>query len=386
MPERRTIRDVGCVVLSMAVAWGGAAGAMEVDLRGQAAASFVSSDAEARVLRADFRYQPDLTITLPTSGTTDLTGFVAGEALFRSSIRSLDTIEGEGEISLYRAWVRYAGSRAEIRLGRQKLSFGSATLLRPLMWFDSIDPRDPLQLTEGVDGLLVRSFFANNANVWLWGLLGNEDPRGWELFPTVADEAEYGGRLQWPLGNGEVAATYHHRLADLPLPAVPLPGNPDPRTPENRFALDGKWDLTVGVWFEAVLVRQENDLLPRPWRRIAVAGIDYTFGIGQGLTVLAEHLVAGESEDPFGAGDLIDYGALSLRYPWGVVDEFGLIVNYDWDNADWYNFLEWRRTYDRWSFHLMGFANPAEGGAAPLMQGSGLLSGTGGRLLVAFNH
>lgn len=381
MSRHRTL-GILLAVLSL----GRVAGAAEADLRGQAAVSFVSSDAEARVLRADFRYQPDLTVTLPVGATTDLTGFVAGEALFRSRIRSLDTIEGEGELSLYRAWIRYAGSRAELRAGRQKLSFGSATLLRPLMWFDSIDPRDPLQLTEGVDGLLARIFFDNNANIWLWGLYGNEDPRGWEIFPTEKDEAEFGGRVQWPLGSGELAATYHHRVADLGAFVVGVPLAVDTRAPENRVALDGKWDLTVGVWFEAVLVHQENDLVPEPYRRIWVAGVDYTFGIGEGLTALAEHLGAGDAVEAFGDGDFADYSAFSLRYPWGVVDEFGLIVNYDWENEDWYNFLEWRRTYDRWSFHLMGFANPVETGGTPVMQGGGLLSGTGARILIAFNH
>ena len=381
MTDRRALVAVVCLFLI----WGGA-DAQEVDFRGQAAASFVSSDADARQLRADFRYQPDLTVSVPVGASSDLTGFVAGEFLYSSRIWSLDTAEGEGEASLYRMWLRYSGSRSELRVGRQKISFGSATLLRPLMWFDSIDPRDPLQLTAGVDGALVRMFFDNNANIWAWCLYGNEEPKGWDALPTVEDEVEYGGRVQWPLGNGEIAATYHHRVADLGALADSLPPGSGIRAPEDRVALDGKWDLTVGVWFEAVLVHQDYDLLTRPWGRIGAVGIDYTFGIGDGLTTVVEYLASGDSEEAFGSGDLTDYSAFSLLYPWGVVDEFSLIVNYDWENEDWYNFLEWRRTYDRWSFHLMGFANPAEAAETPVLMGGGLLSGTGVRLLVAFNH
>jgi hypothetical protein len=51
----------------------------------------------------------------------------------------------------------------------QKINFGSASMLRPLMWFDQMDPRDPLQLTDGVWGLLGRYYFLNNANIWLVG-------------------------------------------------------------------------------------------------------------------------------------------------------------------------------------------------------------------------
>jgi len=80
-----------------------------------------------------------------------------------------------GHIKPYRLWVRYSTEHLELRTGLQKISFGSATLLRPLMWFDQLDPRDPLQLTDGVWGMLGRYYFPNNANLWLWGLEGNKN-------------------------------------------------------------------------------------------------------------------------------------------------------------------------------------------------------------------
>jgi len=69
----------------------------------------------------------------------------------------------------YRAWLRYSAPRFEARLGLQKLNFGSATMLRPLQWFDRLDPRDPLALTDGVYAGLARYYFPNDANVWTWG-------------------------------------------------------------------------------------------------------------------------------------------------------------------------------------------------------------------------
>ncbi|UCE08488.1 MAG: hypothetical protein JSW07_10885, partial [bacterium] len=53
---------------------------------------------------------------------------------------ALDDIRTDGEIEPYRAWARFATSQLDIRIGLQKINFGSATMLRPLMWFDSIDP------------------------------------------------------------------------------------------------------------------------------------------------------------------------------------------------------------------------------------------------------
>jgi len=361
--------------------------ATEVDLQGELGLSLTTNDIAPRSLRADARYQPDLTVTLPLDSYRSLTAFASAEALYRSDIESFDRADGDDDLSLYRLWLRYGSGRTELRVGRQKLGFGSATLLRPLMWFDGTDPRDPLQLTEGVDALLLRYYFGNNANLWLWGLHGDRDPRGWELAPSRERKAEYGGRIQWPLGNGELAASYHRRRADISSLAPPLfPARTGLEALEDRYGLDGKWDVAVGVWFEAAVVRQRHDLVVRPYRRFVCVGADYTFALGRGLTVLAEHLRVGSAEELFGAGTDLDSSAFSLRYPWGVVDEFGLVLNYDWDAGDLYNFLEWRRTYDRWSFHLMGFANPAEAGIMTQSPGSNLLAGNGARILITFNH
>jgi len=48
-----------------------------------------------------------------------------------------------GETEVHRLWFRIAADRWEVRFGRQKISFGSASLVRPLMWFDRTDARDP---------------------------------------------------------------------------------------------------------------------------------------------------------------------------------------------------------------------------------------------------
>ena len=86
-----------------------------------------------------------------------------------------------------------------VRGGLQKINFGSANLLRPLMWFDQIDPRDPLQLTDGVWGILGRYYFLNNANIWVWGLIGNDQRKGWEVIPSVKNKPEFGFRVQMPI-------------------------------------------------------------------------------------------------------------------------------------------------------------------------------------------
>jgi hypothetical protein len=387
MPHRSA-----CLVLLLVILVTGASGAaraVDLSLRGEAAAAVTVNDVEPRSTYFSGRYQPELFAGVPLMRSTSLDALVSVELSGTDRVISLDETDADGDAEFYRAWLRLAGNQFEARVGRQKIAFGSATLLRPLMWFDRLDPRDPLQITEGVDALLVRYYFLNNANVWLWGLLGNDEPKGWELLPTSDEDPEYGGRLQVPAGAGELAASYHHRRADASaaLPP-PLPGLPaiDPLIREDRYALDGKWDATVGLWFEAMLVHQHSGLLTRPYRRLAVAGLDYTFDLGEGLTVMGEHFLADVAEKAFGAGEGSATSAFSVRYRWGVVDELSAIFYYDWKQDELYSFGSWRRTYDHWAFNLLTFANPDAGSFAAGQPRSELLAGTGAQILVSYNH
>jgi hypothetical protein len=127
-------------------------------------------------------------------------------------------------------------------------------------------------------------------------------------------------------------------------------------------------------------------LLSHPYRRQVVVGTDYTFGLGEGLTVLGEHFVLDSSERVFGSGDGTSTSALSARYRWGVVDEMSAILYYDWEQQKAFKFATWRRTYDRWAFHLILFANPSGAVSTAVQPRSNLLAGSGFQVLIAFHH
>jgi len=40
------------------------------------------------------------------------------------------------------------------------------------------------------------------------------------------------------------------------------------------------------------------------------------------------------------------------------MDPINAMVYYDWDNDEWFRYVRWQRTYDYWSFHVIGFWNP----------------------------
>ena len=90
-------------------------------------------------------------------------------------IKPFSEFESNIPVKPYRIWARYSTDRMEFRAGLQKINFGSAQMMRPLMWFDKMDSRDPLQMTDGVWGGLFRYYFKNNVNIWLWGLTMNKD-------------------------------------------------------------------------------------------------------------------------------------------------------------------------------------------------------------------
>jgi hypothetical protein len=259
----------------------------------------------------------------------------------------------------YRLWLRYSTSNLEIRAGLQKINFGSSNIFRPLMWFDRMDFRDPLQLTDGVYGLLGRYYFNNNANIWLWTLYGNKDVKGWESAPSVPTIPEYGGRAQIPVPKGELAMSYHHRVADYSEFYSNNPMVTYTHFNENLLAVDGKWDLGVGVWFEYVfkINDEDNQILSR-YETYYSLGADYTFNIGNGLNLITEFFHYSNSTDDDQQKKKSNFSSMSLNYPFTLSHTLSCFVNYNWDNHEWYRYLNLQLKYDYLSLYIMAFWNP----------------------------
>jgi hypothetical protein len=281
--------------------------------------------------------------------------------------------------------MKFSGDQFEIRGGLQKINFGSASMLRPLMWFDEIDPRDPLQLTDGVWGILGRYYFLNNANIWIWGLIGNDSPKGWEIIPSVRTKPEFGFRAQIPVPGGELATTYHYRTADAER-VFPIPNGEKAHVREKRLALDGKFDYVLGIWFEAALTHQEIHLPELKYKRALSVGLDYTFGLGNGLNMMTEFFTFGTSEQAFGKGEDVYFSALSANYSFNIFMGLNGIIFYDYTNGDIYNFINWSWQFDKWSFFIMGFWNPQRFNIYQGLEGTNLYAGRGLQFMVVFNH
>lgn len=350
--------------------------AMEIDVRGQVSGWTTETRTNgAWRNRSGMRYLPEVTAahTFGNGALLDVEMSLNGFLLYDSAAKD------DADLKLYRLKLRVATDQTETRLGLQRINFGPASLLRSLQWFDQLDPHDPMQLTDGVYGLLFKYTALNNANVWLWGLYGNDDLKGYETLPSVDDTPEFGGRMQYPLFDGEFAATFHTRRVDASKYRLP-------EFREYRVALDGRWNLTIGAWFESVLQKQDSPLLPYQWTTMTTLGADYTFRIGNGLHLLAEHLMTALSDDPFGWDQDTHVSAMSLDYPIGLLDRAQAVGYYDWDEREYSQYVSWQRTYDNWMISLSAFHYPDARNDASAKNQQAFRAGYGGQVMVIFNH
>jgi hypothetical protein len=291
----------------------------------------------------------------------------------------------DSKIKPYRLWVRLSTERFELRAGLQKINFGSASMLRPLMWFDHIDPRDPLQLTDGVYGLLGRYYFQNNSNAWLWVLWGNDKTKGWETVPTAKKDPEFGGRMQVPVAKGELAVSYHHRTANLEGVLYPAFIHGSAVYPEDKIGLDGKWDIGPGVWVEYSLTHGKPDSAYfQPWTKLFTLGIDYTFGLGNGVYAASEFFRYSSAGEIFNAGIYQTFSSLTLNYPVGI-NKIGSIIYYNWTDKSWYRFINLQRQSDNWTYYLFLFWNPEKFAIYNNISGNNMFSGKGIQFMAVFN-
>lgn len=339
------------------------------------------------------RYLPELNYgyTLKNKSTLDFeaSANVYGSVLFRA----FDSSRTDGNIKPYRLWARYAGNQFEVRLGLQKINFGTATTLRPLQWFDQMDPRDPLQFTTGVYGALGRYYFLNNANIWAWVLYGNENARGFEPMSSKKNSPEFGGRVQLPVTKGEIALTYHHRNASSIEFANELAGlhsyNNIPsynNIAENRYGLDGKWDVEVGVWFEAVHINKAKDVGTLTNQSFLTVGVDYTFALGSGLNVSIENMLISYNKNSFDFKENSNITATSIRYPLGFFDNISTIFNYSWKSKELSFFLNYQHQFKKLTGYIMAYYNPDNQPAMGAVSYENSFSGAGFRLMLVFNH
>ncbi len=368
----------------------------EFRLRGQASGWLNVNPKNDMALWTGVRYIPQLNYGIPLPGGALIDFELSANITGSSLIDPFNSFDTDGNIKLYRTWARYAANQFELRIGLQKINFGSASMARPLMWFDQVDPRDPLQITDGVWSMLGRYYFLNNTNIWLWALYGNEGPKTWEIGETTSGSPEFGGRLQAPVLGGEAAFSFHHRKADMGMVLYNRiksggAGQADMNNgfvniPENRFGFDARWDIEIGLWVEGALIQKRKDVWQLTNQHLVTLGADYTFGVGNGLYIAAEQLMISMGENAYQFDNRTNFTALSLSYPLGIFDNINAILYRNWTNDNTYSFINWHRQFDRLGFYLMAFWNPETFRLPQQAEAAQMFSGRGFQVMLVLNH
>lgn len=354
--------------------------ARQVSFQGQLSGWLSHSDASTDRTTIGLRYIPWLIVSEPARGDSLLDFELAAKAYTSAPPDKPGEAGDNSELKFYRLSARYSSKQFETRIGLQKINFGPAKTLRSLMWFDSLDPRDPLKITDGVWALLTRLYFLDNSNIWLWGIKGDGNAKGLETAGSDKDKPELGGRYQFPVPSGEAALSFNRRYLDSagwasnPLTSVIAASIADGL--ENRIALDGSFDLGAGLWFETVFSEIRIDAGSSLWNDSATLGIDYTFKPGIIFTLENFIQLSGTARDKLSEAG--KYSALSLNYSFSVIDSITAIGYYDWLQGKTAAYAGLQRTYDDWLLNLMFFAGP-DSGTAPL-------SGNGIQIMATYNH
>jgi hypothetical protein len=367
---------------------GEAALCLSYDFQGQAS---LLGNGRSRDGKRDYgmqvRYIPQVTLLQKAGDYTFLDLEASLDVLLRTGTE--DEADTSG-VDLYRLKLRFATPHSETRLGLQQLNFGPAYLLRPLRWFDMLDPRDPLGITDGVRALSFRYVTPRNASFWLWGLYGNDRVKGYETLATPDNEVEFGGRIQLPVSSGEMGLTFHRRTVTSPTPAggdfaaVPVPAAEN--FPEYRYAIDSRWDVEIGLWIEAAFTQQKSEFVPFEWQQMITLGGDYTLPVGNGPHILLEHMAVDTADRMLGWDRDAHVSGFMIGYPLGLMDRLSAIGFYSWEDEEYSQYLSWDRTWDLFTFHASGFRYP-DGGGSFLPGGTGSYpGGYGAQVVLIFNH
>jgi len=353
-----------------------------VDYKGQLSGEYTGlSIANSNTSIFTLRYIPDITLqaALSPDKSWDINISANLFSTFQTHVDGATTHEAD----LYRLNTSYQTLQGDIRLGLQKVNFGPALLLRPLRWFDQVSPIDPLKLTDGVKGIRYRYVFLNNANIWFWILYDNSSLKGYEQGLTDDHTPELGGRYQFPLSRGELGLSYHQRKTltmgysgdDLGYDLI-----------ERRVAIDGKWDIGAGVWFEYVQVDQgASSQSNQNWISMLTMGTDYTFLYGNGLHTLLEHMISTATDRAMRWYNPVQTSALQLSYPMTILDSFSFITLYSWERQQAFHYARWNRSYDNFAINLSAFLTSSGEQQASDLLPTGTL-GDGIQLTVVYYH
>jgi hypothetical protein len=259
----------------------------------------------------------------------------------------------------YRLWIRYSKPKYDFRLGLQKISFGTASLLRPLNWFDTIDFTSTTAQTDGIKAMRAQFFPSESTIFWIW---------------CVDDEkVSCGSRLEFLNNLGSFGLSYHndrdnidHKVFSVPQiidnqPSIDFPGR------NHRIGLDYRYDGLMGLWLEGASILSSSKDINLNRFDMLTLGADYTLSVLDGVLISSESMyfsfISEERTEDTDQNPWILHqttSSLIASMPIGMLNDLMFITIRDWNTKDFYNLLRWSTTFDYFSINCMLSINPSE--------------------------
>ena len=256
----------------------------------------------------------------------------------------------------YRYWIRYNNKKIDLKAGLQKISFGSAFILRNLNWFDSIDFRNTTNQTIGQKALQIKYFSENNliANLWIIAD-GNDDLSYGVRFESLNDYGSFGYVVFKDNNNS------YHNVLNIPQ----IINNQNiimqfMQIRENyRLGLDYRYDGIFGLWLESSFIKTLKNIDLLNSMKFSTVGIDYTINIWNGLYLMFESM-----SYQFTAIDNSKFNgsmsSLMIQYPIGILHDLSFIRLFDNKINDSYNLIRLVTTHDYYKVNYSYSINPEE--------------------------
>jgi hypothetical protein len=154
---------------------------------------------------------------------------------------------------------------------------------------------------------------------------------------------------------------------------------------EDKIGFDIRLDLVVGFWLEGSWTKKNAELGPFTNQEILNAGFDYTFGVGNGIYLIFEQLIAAGDSEAFRFENTSSFRCCRFHIR-SLFDNISGIVYYDWKNRNSYNFLTWQKQFRNISMYVMGYWNPDKYEIPAQGNGQNLFAGKGVQVMLVLNH
>lgn len=115
-------------------------------------------------------------------------------------------------------------------------------------------------------------------------------------------------------------------------------------------------------------------------------GIDYTFGLGNGLNMAFENMLSTYDQDAFAFKNTANMTATSLNYPLGYFDNISVMLYYSWESDDFSLFLNYEHQFKKFTGYIMAYYNPENQAGFGSIRYENSFSGPGIRLMLVYNH